>query len=107
MERTSQGTLTWQEISDTKLFRENVVGAIYSGVVLGRALFVYECRYKDYTDEDHYELVPDIAIEFVDEKGALQWAWPKTPYRFQLLDAIRYQVSGADEFLKGFLFGDV
>jgi hypothetical protein len=83
--------------------RKNVVGdVIYSAAVNGRMVVVYEYSYTAY-DVDGPTEENDVAIEFVDNMGNLQWQWPKLPYRWQLLDAIRYTLCGANDFLKTFL----
>lgn len=102
--RTEEGTERWDTSLFSKDLREDVLGdGIYSATVQGRYLMVYEYQYKSYSDEDHYEWEREVAIEFVDTKGCLQWAWSRTPYNDQLLDAIRYQLAYADQFLKDFL----
>lgn len=102
--RTAEGPLQWNATFYSKELREDVLGdGIYLANVQGRSLIVYEYRYKSYSDEEHYVWEQGVTIEFVDHEGCLQWAWPKTPYHFQLLDTIRYQLARADKFLEDFL----
>jgi hypothetical protein len=72
--------------------------------VNGRNVAIYEYRFKYYTDSDEWEYHTDIAIEFIDPSGRLEYAWQGSPYaRRRLLDAIRYRAAHVDDFLKEFL----
>lgn len=101
---TRDGSLTWSTDRFDRNSRDEVQGeAIYAAVLQERHLIVYEYRFKNYTDEDTWTWDTEVAVEFVDAEGNLQWPWPALRDRFQLLDAIRYQAAGAGEFLDGFL----
>ena len=100
--QTEKGEIVWVVVPG--LVRENdILGDAYGAHVANRFLAVYEYTYRVYTDEHTWTEETDVATEFVDEHGKLQWQWPKLPFRQQLLDAIRYRLSGAHEFLDAFL----
>jgi len=111
---TESRQLIWQADPKTKSRRENVEGDVYVAKVQGRNIAVYEYRFP-YYDEDSsgcsssvgaisgWEMRNEVAIEFVDESGVLQYRWPAVAGRWTLLDIIRCAVSGAQDFLKTFL----
>jgi hypothetical protein len=105
-EQTENGQVAWQQgiYSPTIRMNVNVIGdGIYSTAVNGRLLIAYEYTYRNYTNVDEWTDESEVAIEFVDAEGKLQYQWPKVPFRLQLLDAIRYRVSGAHLFLDSFV----
>ncbi len=109
--QTEAGELFWDSKYFPPSIRKNVTGdVIYSAAINGRMVIVYEYTYAVYDesgstlhDESGSTYEKDVSIEFVDNKGNLQWQWPQLPYRRQLLDAIQYRLSGAYDFLKSFL----
>jgi hypothetical protein len=101
---TEDGKLNWITNRFPAILREDILGeTIYSASVQGRWIAVYEYRYKDFSDSEEFSWCNDIAIEFVDFNGGLEWRWPTVHNRVQLLDAIRAKVCGANDFLKQFL----
>src|SRR5436190_1140715 len=91
---TEDGTIEWVADSRVEGVREEVVAPGYHAEVSGRNVIVYEYRHKTYIYEDRYEWENEVAIEFVSGTLQLQYAWPEVGGRWQLLDAIRFQVSG-------------
>jgi hypothetical protein len=103
LDLTAAGKVKWDcGFFETKM-RDDVNGWIYSTYLNGRHIIVYEYAYKCFTDEDTWHWDTEVAIEFVDGDGRLEWQWPVTPSRFQLLDAVRRSAHGAEEFLEDFL----
>jgi len=105
---TESGQLKWEVNAHIKSQRENVEGDVYLANVQGRFIAVYEYKYQYYDEESSsgtsgWEMRNEVAIEFVDAIGVLQYRWPAVPGRWRLLDAIRCLVSGAQAFLKTFL----
>ncbi len=101
---TDNGKLKWSE----DLFAEKrqrgdteIIGAAYCTTVSQRAVAVYEFRYGGSTSGDEEETT-DVAIEFTNGPKLL-WRWPQTLHRWELLETVRGQVVGADEFLETFL----
>ena len=105
IKKTEAGEVKWGPSPLPALIREDAVGGvIYFTAIQGRGLIVYEYTYKSYSvDVDSWIDDREVSIEFVDTAGNLQWRWPKLDQRSQLLDAIRYQLAGANEFLERFL----
>jgi len=101
---TESGNLTWQVNAEIKSQRENVEGDVYMALVQGRFIAVYEYKSQFYDEDiDGWNPRNEVAIEFIDLSGVLQYRWPAVPGRWRLLDAIRCVVSGARDFLKQFL----
>lgn len=100
--QTQDGTCLWGQYPLAQ--RENLVGEVYVASVDGKGIAVYEYRYQNYiSDFDSYAWTNDVAIEFVSPGGELVWRFPELPNRLELLEAVRFQVSGAESFLKRFL----
>ena len=100
---TESGELTWNRCVELPPRAEDVQGDAFQTDVRGREIVVYEYRFRNFVDEDKYVWETDVAVEFVDHEGRVQWRWPSTPYHRHLLDAIRGQVARAPEFLREFL----
>jgi hypothetical protein len=101
---TESGELRWQVHPETTSRRENVEGEVYAASVEGRWIAVYQYRFP-YYDEDIDGMIQrnEVAVEFIEPSGALQYRWPAVPGRSLLFDAITCAVSGAQDFLKRFL----
>ena len=92
-----------QLASSREDLREDLEGDPFHATVEGRPIAVYQYRFKRYEDEDTWFWESEVAVEFVGADGQLQWRWPATPYRWELIDAVRGQVAGAPGFLRSFL----
>ncbi|HUT94347.1 MAG TPA: hypothetical protein VMY37_33110 [Thermoguttaceae bacterium] len=100
---TESGKLTWERCYHAPPRAHEIVGDMLRANVQGRYITVYEYRFKSYEDEDTWSWETEVAVEFVDSQGELQWRWPATSYRWALIDAIRAQLAGAPDFLRKFL----
>lgn len=103
---TNKGELEWhQDLEAQQRGHSDVrpVGAAYCTVVAKRSLRVYEYAYDDDSSSSgDEEETTDVAIEFTNGPEVL-WRWPQTLHRWELLETVRGQVAGADEFLEQFL----
>ncbi len=131
VEITNSGSLNWQIHPNLREQRDDIQGDPYFALVQTRFIAVYEFRFKFYTDEDSWEFRNEVAVEFIEMGGKLEYRWPSTPKRSRstqrlfiemggkleyrwpstpkrwvLLDAIRCVVSRAPQFLKNFLADD-
>jgi len=95
---TEDGKVNWSPNSTVN--RSDSTGDIYIAHVAGKMMIVYEYRYPDFQTG---EPTTDVAIEFIEPDGKSLWKWPQLAYRVQLLDAIRYRLSGAVDFLNALL----
>jgi hypothetical protein len=104
IELTESRHLNWRVLSQAKNQRKDVEGDVYAALVRGRCIAVYEYRFS-FFDEDigNDDIRNEVAIEFIEESGGLQYRWPAVAGRRQLLDAIRCIVAGAEEFIRSFL----
>ena len=100
---TESGEISWSRFSQLASKRENVQGDAFQTVVKGRLIGVYLYRFKSYEDEENWSWENEVAVEFVTGDGELQWRWPATAYRWELIEAVRGQVVGAPDFLRSFL----
>ena len=98
LEWTRDSRLKWQK--STGVLRADAISDVYEAMIQGRRVVVWEYRVRSF---DEPQAVEDVAIEFVDVTGKAEWRWPETASRWALLDAIRYQLAGADSFLKQLL----
>jgi hypothetical protein len=101
LEETKTGDISWSAVSRPN--REDIVGFAYAASVKNKRLFVYEYRYRHYSDENEWEYQTDIAVELVSPDGTLEWRIPPSRARHQLLEAIREKTSGAEDFLVEYL----
>src|SRR3569833_625779 len=102
--QTDTGDVTWQVFS--RPVRENLVGYVYMAEVKNKKIVIYEYSYRHYADEDVWEDLTDVAVEFVSHDGTLEWRIPAAPARHELLNAVRKATAGAGDFLAEFLEPD-
>jgi len=101
---TQSQQLQWQADPRIKIRQENIQGDAYCAVVEERRIAVYEYKYQYYDDDlGGWDWRNEVGVEFVGSEGGLEYRWPAIPSRWQLLDAIRCVISGAQDFLKRFL----
>ena len=92
-EKTRNGEVEWKKAQ--LVFRDGVVGDIYETSINGKRLIIWEYRIQ-YSETE-------VGIEFVDHEGKVEWTWPEVSSRWTLLDSIRYQLVGGEQFLKQLL----
>lgn len=107
-ELTESGTLRWEKMEaftppETFSTPERVRGLVYSAKTNGKTLVVYEEMYPHGPDGELPNEESRVVIEFVDDKWRTEWRWPGTDYRWQLLDAIQFQVAAGSGFLESLL----
>jgi hypothetical protein len=104
-ELTERGDLEWDTVVNFHGRGEEVaVPPVFEANVKGRKVRVYEYQYKHYTDADEWDWATELAIEFVDENGNLEYPWKgRLGSRLRLLDAIRYRTAQVGDFLEEFL----
>lgn len=98
---TETKDVTWKR--EPRPDREDVVGFAYSTLVKDKRVLVYEYQYRHYVEEEVWDTQNDIAVELISDDGTLEWRLPGVSSRHELLDAIRQQTSGAQEFAAGYL----
>jgi len=100
---TELGEVHWSVNSSLAVKRENVHRDGFQALVDNHFIAVYEYRFRTFEDEDTWSWETDVAIEFVSIDGDPQWRWPATTNRWELLEAVRGSVVGANTFLRDFL----
>lgn len=104
---TAQGAIEWDTIPfdrvpDAK--PDRLIGKYYTATHQNRRFLVYEFTYPYYVSEtDSYVQTNDIRIQLIDDDFNLEFRIPEVEARWNLLEAIRSQTAGADEFLDNFL----
>jgi hypothetical protein len=104
IELTESGRIRWEPAHQMPSASDHgnaseLVGPAYVATVEEKRVAVYEYRYRLYTDADEWHWSTEIAVGFVDNNDQMEWEWPSPRRRSALLDAIRYQQSGAEQFL--------
>jgi hypothetical protein len=104
---TVERRLEWESTYE-RMSRDDmrVIEPVFMTTVNDRRVAVYEYQYQYFTDEDEWKWKNEVVVEFVhcvNGNWDLEYRWPQVAGRLQLLEAIRYQVSNADKFLKEFL----
>jgi hypothetical protein len=102
---TEAQSLQWDKVYDLdRDFRSaTVIFPAFMTSTEGKRIAVYEYQFKSFTDEDAWHWSTEVAIEFVDSNDNVEFLWPSTGGRWQLLDAIRRQTSHVDKFLDAFV----
>jgi hypothetical protein len=110
--RTKLGDLKWENYSK-HTSRDNACGPVYMAEVRRerassntKHIGIYRSEYRYYTDEDEYEMRPDVSIEIVDNNGDRLWTLPDVRSRYELIDLVEYQVADVQSILKDFLNDD-
>lgn len=99
-ELTQDRQLHWSKETNTGMITrgtEDIVDVAYQAHHLGKRLRVYELKFREYPDAP-WDIIP--VLEIIDEEGNPEWRFPPTPATRHLLESIRYQLSGADYFVK-------
>jgi hypothetical protein len=102
IELTQDGTLKWTVSRETKELTkgtDNVIDLAYLAQEEVRQLRLYELKYKDYLDEFNFNWGNQPVLEIVDDLGHAAWTFPHNRALADLLEAVRYQTSGVDEFI--------
>lgn len=106
-ELTQDRRLHWDKIADTQAITrgtEDIVDVAYRASHMGKCLRVYELKFRDYP-EAPWDSKP--VLELIDNVGRTEWRFPSTPATRHLLESIRYQMSGADHFVKMLAESDI
>ena len=116
---TQQGTLKWDPAKPPAYLsseaRDSRVDVVYETEYKDRTLRLYEKRYQvqkpnplfsatSVFDQREYPYwTSKTVLELLDENELSPWAFPNSQVLDDLLDAVRYQVSGVRDFLNDIL----
>lgn len=101
--KTQTGELKWADYR-SRSSRERLEGAVFvAEFVKSQYVAVYRYSFDYYTDVDIFEVHKDVAIELVKSTGERLWRLPEVPLRFELIDHIEFNTSGAQGALDTFL----
>ena len=115
---TQQGSLKWEPVKPLPYLNSELsdsrVDVVYEGEYKDRTLRLYEKRYKvqkpnplfatlAFDQRDYPYWTSKTVLELLDENELSPWAFPNSQVLDDLLDAVRYQVSGVKDFLNEIL----
>jgi hypothetical protein len=122
--RTQHGEIRWQSVTPygTVTAEKNRTSAVFRALYKGKILRLYERTVPetqlDVGEEGNplsvlsgsifdrkYKTVwiPEVVLEFIDDKGETLWNFPQVSALDDLLSAVQYQAAGVNEFI-GSLF---
>lgn len=107
--QTDAGEIRWQKAPDLKsrcTEGTGIVGVPYTARIRDKIFLVYEYEFRYYTDSDEWSPATEVAVDLISSDGELEFGLPRVGGRWQLMNAIRGQVSGARDFLRDFLSGE-
>lgn len=101
-EQTNAGLLKWTV--SPEIMRPDVVGHVFTTRARDRVIAIYEFEYPWYNpDTDETITDTNVAVEFIDQAGNLEYRWPKTRFHWALLEKVRFSVTAVQSFLDEFL----
>jgi hypothetical protein len=100
---TKSGKLEWEKGGETSRYRrfdrDRVVGTPFFTDYEGKHIALYEIRFPTYDEDDNPYTRYATVIEFVEPSGQVSFTWPISEEADDLLETVRFQQSGASEFL--------
>ena len=114
LQLTQKGTLKWEPVKPPSYLNgetnDSRVEVVYETEYKERTLRLYEKRYKVQKPTGYFVISgldqreypywsSKTVLELLDENGLSPWAFPQSLVLDNLLDAVRYQVSGVKNFL--------
>jgi len=103
---TKSGELVWKSWpypTDSLTGMEKITGNPYIASISEKRFRIYKYQVRNYTDEDTWDWLPRIRLEFVDENGNGGWQFPADDRIVDLMETILFKTSGASEFFDDFL----
>jgi hypothetical protein len=95
---TIEGSIKWTElvrVNDIGLnSNEKLSGKVYQAEYKGRAVVVFKCLVKIQTEEFEYNWVPEFKLIMLDNKGKIDWEFPRRRAISDLYESVRFKVSG-------------
>jgi hypothetical protein len=95
---TIEGSIKWTElvrVNDIGLnSNEKLSGKVYQAEYKGRAVVVFKCLVKIQTEEFEYNWVPEFKLIMLDNKGKIDWEFPRHRAISDLYESVRFKVSG-------------
>jgi hypothetical protein len=104
-EMTERGEIQWKEQRlSLRPMMDAFVGPQFVTEFDSRRIAVYEYSFPAENSDYGRYIDSRVVVEFVDEGGERVWVWPvSSGNRWELLEAVRFQVSQADGFLDALL----
>ena len=103
---TKSGDLVWKNWPypiDSLSGMEKITGNAYVASVSGKQFRIYKYQVRNYTDEDTWDWLPRIRLEFIDENGNGGWQFPADGRIVDLMETVLFKTSGASDFFDVFL----
>jgi len=115
---TQEGNLIWSPKTGMDANREDYrVDTFFVSKYKNKILRLYKCNYRidepgplsqitsifSDTKRKYPYWTSSITLEFIDDVGNTIWTFPYSNVLKDLLEAVRYQVAGVDDFIKDIL----
>ncbi|MCF8322507.1 MAG: hypothetical protein K9I26_05125 [Flavobacterium sp.] len=106
---TKEGAVNW-EINRSRPSSlsgsENLIDNVYTTKVLDRGLRLYKLQSKYFYDEGAFEWTDHYRLEFIDNWGNSEWAFPEDRAIYDLYESVRFKTSQIKNFMDKFLTED-
>lgn len=104
---TQEGTITWKSSKVPEGLTagtNNIVNLFYSAQYEEKNIGIYEERYEAY-DSDHDETywTTRLVLAFFSNEWTEEWIFPPLSGILELLNSVKYQSSGVDDFFNKIL----
>lgn len=100
---TQEEELVWERMdipTDLQTGSNDLISSFYGTNFHGRNIGIYEERYRDYIpDFDTFVWDSRIVLAFFTEDWQRELAFPGASGTIELMDAVRHQTAGVEEFL--------
>ena len=106
---SKEGNIQWSSISNPRLpiRGDGLIDKVYQTQYKEKLLRLYKYKDKSWFDEDDFEPIERIRLEFVDDDGNADWDFPNVVGLWELYDTVRFQNSKVEDFFKEILKGDL
>ena len=82
---------------------EDIITIAYITKRNKRNIRLYPYKTRHYVDEDVWHWIDEVALELSDSSGNAWWRCPNNRIIWDLLEAVRFQTVGVDEFIEGII----
>lgn len=99
---SSAYTCSYKE-KNLRIYERNYKPAVYDTRNLGLGAFVTSSGSIDSTALGNRDLVSEVILEIVDDKNNPLWQFPKEKILKDLLETVRYKISGAQDLIQSLI----
>jgi hypothetical protein len=107
IQETQKDTIIWNSFPDKRITLPHdgeIIDKVYTSIFKGKHFRLFRYRHKDYSsDFDTLYWSSSIKLEITDKDGFSEWEFPYDNSLNDLYEAVRYKVSGFNEFINELL----